>query len=238
MIQKFTFLLLFSFLFCSFSIAQVSQVNLVFTPMTGGGAPIQAGATDSGNGLQVNGPISLDESTEYSLVINLTDQTTNYNNLRDEIQFFIIGSEGAFRNNISLDDADTNSLPVGFLSTLNTECTEANTNGTLRIALRNLGNAKAANSMITDGTGVFDLSWDVTIIDDTTAPSCENEEEVITDVILSFIPASGGDTIRARAQDPDGEGVLDLEVLDEINLNESESYELQIELLNTVADEV
>ncbi|MEL7119341.1 MAG: T9SS type A sorting domain-containing protein, partial [Bacteroidota bacterium] len=78
----------------------------------------------------------------------------------------------------------------------------------------------------------------INIIDDTDAPSCENEEEVITDVILSFIPMDGGDTLVARAQDPDGEGVLGLEVIENIELEQNTTYELQIELLNTVADEV
>ncbi len=41
---------------------------------------------------------------------------------------------------------------------------------------------------------------------DDDAPVAENEEEIITDVTLTFTPAGGGSAITAVAQDPDGEG--------------------------------
>ena len=68
-------------------------------------------------------------------------------------------------------------------------------------------------------------------------PPIENEEEIITDVVLTFSALSGEMTVTAAAQDPDGQGPEDLQILDIINLSVNTSYELAIELQNAVAGE-
>ena len=72
---------------------------------------------------------------------------------------------------------------------------------------------------------------------DADAPACENEEEIITDVVLTFTPMDGGDVVTARAQDPDGEGALPLEVLDDILLQESTTYTMTMTLTNEIEGE-
>lgn len=71
--------------------------------------------------------------------------------------------------------------------------------------------------------------------DDDTVPEEENEEEVITDVKLIFTNTTdANDIVEARAQDPDGEGVKELEILDTINLDASTSYTLTYEIMNNL----
>ena len=67
--------------------------------------------------------------------------------------------------------------------------------------------------------------------DDDATPAEENEEEVITDVKLIFTPASGS-VVTATAQDPDGEGVQELQVSGAINLVSGSSYTLTYEIMN------
>ena len=73
--------------------------------------------------------------------------------------------------------------------------------------------------------------------EDEAIPEEENEEEVITDVKLIFTPTntlSGLPTVEATAQDPDGEGVQELQVLDAINLATNASYILTFEIMNNL----
>jgi len=66
-------------------------------------------------------------------------------------------------------------------------------------------------------------------------PPIENEEEVITDVKLIFTnQVDTLDVVMARAKDPDGEGVLELDVLDTINLDINKSYNLTFEIFNNL----
>lgn len=68
-----------------------------------------------------------------------------------------------------------------------------------------------------------------------TNPPVENEEEVITDVKLVFTNVNDTmDVVEARAQDPDGEGVQELQVLDTIRLDISKTYELTYEIFNNL----
>ncbi len=68
-------------------------------------------------------------------------------------------------------------------------------------------------------------------------PEPENELEVITDVTLIFTNVDDTtEVVRARAQDPDGEGIEDLEILDEINLDVNKNYTLTFEILNALED--
>ena len=73
--------------------------------------------------------------------------------------------------------------------------------------------------------------------EDEAAPEEEEEMEVITDVKLIFTPTntlSGLATVEATAQDPDGEGVQELEVKDAINLAANATYTLTFDIKNNL----
>jgi len=70
--------------------------------------------------------------------------------------------------------------------------------------------------------------------DDDEAPPEENEEEIITDIILTFSPQGGGTPITATAQDPDGEGIQDLQITKEIELAANTVYTMTISLENSI----
>jgi len=68
-------------------------------------------------------------------------------------------------------------------------------------------------------------------------PPMESEEEVITDVKLIFTnTADANDVVEATAEDPDGDGVEELMVLDEIDLAANTTYTLTYEILNALED--
>lgn len=71
---------------------------------------------------------------------------------------------------------------------------------------------------------------------DTDEPAIENEQEIVTDVILTFTDTDGN-VVTAKAIDPDGEGFASIEVVDDILLKSNTSYVLSIELENGVTDE-
>lgn len=71
--------------------------------------------------------------------------------------------------------------------------------------------------------------------DDDSAPAHENEEEIITDVKLIFTNKNDAtDVVEAKAKDPDGEGVQELEILDAINLDVSKTYTLTLDIANNL----
>lgn len=72
----------------------------------------------------------------------------------------------------------------------------------------------------------------VSCSDDDEAPEEENLPEVFTNVTLIFTPTGGGTAITAEAEDPDGEGLDDLEVKDEINLAANTMYTLTFNVEN------
>ena len=216
--------------------AQIDQVTLTFSPVDGG-SDVTVTASDNGSGLAPDGAISLVESTEYAVTVNLGDDQTTYEDQAEDIQFFFNPSEGLLSGDIQYDDAYANTLPIGFVSTWITTCLDEAANGSFTLQLQDLDGNKSANSTANDGTTVFAVTWDVTVNDDADAPACENEEEIITDVVLTFTPMNGGDVVTARAQDPDGEGVLPLEVIDDIELLESTEYVLTLSLTNEIEGE-
>ncbi|MFS4468409.1 GTP cyclohydrolase [Maribacter sp. 2210JD10-5] len=70
---------------------------------------------------------------------------------------------------------------------------------------------------------------------DDDAPEEENDEEVITNVTLIFTNTSDpNDVVRASAEDPDGEGVQELEVMDFITLSLDTEYTLTFEVSNAL----
>ncbi|MEL7428310.1 MAG: hypothetical protein AAFN81_35420, partial [Bacteroidota bacterium] len=202
----------------------ITGVTLTFTPTSG--SAVVATATDSGGGLAVDGPVSLMESTEYALTVAVQsggdDITSQISAAADDHQVFFMPMGSIFAGDVTTLDTDSNGLPLGLSNEVTTECTEdGNVSGMFRVQLADLTGMKSASSTIDDGTALFDLTWMVTVEDDPDAPPCENEEEIITDVILTFTPVDGGTPVTAAAQDPDGEGPLDLVVLDDIELVES-----------------
>ncbi len=71
--------------------------------------------------------------------------------------------------------------------------------------------------------------------DDVTTPPIENEEEVITDLKLIFTNTQDpSDVVMAAAQDPDGDGVLELEILDSVYLGINKTYTLTMEIFNNL----
>lgn len=71
--------------------------------------------------------------------------------------------------------------------------------------------------------------------DDEVVPAVENEQEIITDVKLIFTNnADSTDIVEAKAQDPDGTGVEELKILDEITLDASKTYNLTFEIMNNL----
>ena len=72
--------------------------------------------------------------------------------------------------------------------------------------------------------------------EDEAVPEEEHEMEVITDVKLVFTPTGGGAAVEAVAQDPDGEGVQDLQVLGAINLKANTEYLLSVIIENCLED--
>ena len=73
---------------------------------------------------------------------------------------------------------------------------------------------------------------------DTEAPDPENNPEVFTNVNLIFTNAAdASDVVRARAEDPDGTGVEELEILDPINLTAGTTYTLTFEILNGLIED-
>jgi hypothetical protein len=71
--------------------------------------------------------------------------------------------------------------------------------------------------------------------DDDVAPEEENEVEVFTDVILVFTnTADVNDVVTASAQDPDGTGIQELQILDAITLAADTEYTLTYEILNAL----
>ena len=69
--------------------------------------------------------------------------------------------------------------------------------------------------------------------EDEAVPEEEEEMEVITDVTLVFTSDAGA-VVTASAQDPDGEGVQDLVVKDEIKLQSGTTYTLTFEVMNNL----
>ena len=72
--------------------------------------------------------------------------------------------------------------------------------------------------------------------EDEAAPEEENEVEVFTDVKLVFTPTGGGTAVEAAAQDPDGAGVQELQVLGAINLAANTEYLLSMMIENCLED--
>lgn len=229
--------LLLLFFAAKAQVDNITKVTLTFSQESGNTVTVTA--TDTGNGLQVNGNISLMESTDYTLAVKLengsTDITSQVNTNANRYQLFFLPMGSVLNGDVEATDTDNQGLSLGLSNEFSTECTpEGNVSGSLRAALIDLGENKSASSTIDDGTALFDLSWPITIVDDPQAPPCENEEEIITDVILTWTPDNGGEAVIASAQDPDGQGPLDLQISGPINLEENTTYTMTIQVRNEI----
>ena len=70
--------------------------------------------------------------------------------------------------------------------------------------------------------------------DDNVVPEAENDLEVITDVELIFTNVKdSNDVVKALAQDKDGPGAGEVEIVNNINLAKNKEYELTFNILNT-----
>ncbi|MDH5608203.1 MAG: hypothetical protein OEY56_01880 [Cyclobacteriaceae bacterium] len=67
-------------------------------------------------------------------------------------------------------------------------------------------------------------------------PEIPNEEEIVTDVILSFLAEGSVVPVTALAQDPDGEGSQGLVVVSHPVLVPNTTYTLSIEVKNSLAN--
>ena len=133
-------------------------------------------------------------------------------------------------------DFDGSSRPVGLETDWITACVDTDFRSDLRLVLKGY-EEKSDTSTIASGTTMFDITFSMQIDDAPDAPPCENEEEIITDVILIWRPVEGGKVIEVRAVDPDGPGPLDLEISSPIELARGTTYQLDIKLLNSISGE-
>ncbi|MEO0571128.1 MAG: hypothetical protein AAF039_05435 [Bacteroidota bacterium] len=88
-----------------------------------------------------------------------------------------------------------------------------------------------------DNVDNMDGMDDMDDMDDDDAPPEENEVEVITDVTVVFTNTEDpDDVVEATAQDPDGEGVMELTVDGPINLTTGVTYTLTFDIFNNLED--
>ena len=235
----------------------VTDVILTFDPGDGS-EPVVVLAQDPDGageaGLQVQGPINLSESTSYVLGINVLNSiamenlTTEILSKGTEYQYFFAFTEGVFQSpsgNGNIDNAsdqlayadeDAQGRPIGHITSWTSACVDGDVSGTFRLVLKHQPGEKSDESGVENGETIFDLTFDISVTEDPNAPPCENEEEVIDKVTLTFTPAGGGTPVVAVASDPDGPGPLDI-VVGEIRLDESTEYDLSIKVENTIEGE-
>jgi len=237
----------------------ITDAVLSFIPVAGGDT-IQAIAQDPDGegplGLEVAGDAELLESTEYMLMIELSNEiegediTEEIEEEDDEHMFFFAFDESLFErpdgdgnidnrdDPVNYKDEDENGFPVGLSTSWTTSCIEeANATGNFRVVLKHQPDIKSATSTAEDGGTDLDIEWTITVVDDPAAPPCENEEEIITDVVITFTSEDSSSIITATAQDPDGEGPLDLEITEDISLLPNTTYTLSLALSNEIEGE-
>ena len=160
----------------------ITDVTLTFTP-DGSSAPIVATATDpDGEGpedLKVDGDITLNASTNYTLTIELFNDVSS-EDVTEEIEdedfehmFFFAFSDELFDSPngdgnvdsrpdpINYEDKDDNDLPVGLTTSWTTEDVAT---GTFRVVLKHQpNNIKTATSGANDGESDIDITWDLSV---------------------------------------------------------------------------
>ena len=229
----------------------INEVVLTFTPQ-GEGDVITASFFDAdgeGVGAPMIDSIILAEGVTYDLAVTLfnslsdvpEDVTEEIMEEDDEHQFFFSFTDGIFSDPsgdgnvdngsdpINYSDMDENGLPVG-LSTAWTAGGHTDTPGEFNIVLKHQPGQKTATSDVNVGGTDLDITLPLIIEEG------NEEEEVINEIIVSFVPISGGDTIQGRFFDADGEGV-GAPTIEEINLSVSTEYNMFVTLTNTLGAE-
>ena len=241
----------------------ITDVTLVFTNTQDPNDVVMASAVDpDGEGvmeLAVDGAIDLTEGVTYDLTFDILNalDADDVEDIGEEIleeddehQIFFGFTDGAFgspmgdgnidtaSDPVNYNDEDENGNPVGLVTQWTAG--DVSAGGTFRVRLQHQPDLKSATTTSEDGDTDFDLTFALNIQEDPNAPPVENEAEVITDVTLVFTnTADATDVVMASAQDPDGEGVLELEIDGPINLTEGVTYTMTFEILNALdADDV
>jgi len=229
----------------------INEVVFTFTPQGEGDAVTATWFDADGDG--VGAPnidsIMLAEGVTYDLTVSLTntlgtepeDVTEEIMEEADEHQFFFSFTDGIFSDPsgdgnvdngsdpINYSDMDDNGLPVG-LSTSWTAGGHTDTPGEFNVVLKHQPGQKTAASDVNVGGTDLDITLPLIIEEG------NEEEEVINEIILTFVPLSGGDTIQGRFFDADGEGV-GAPTVEDINLSVSTEYNMFITLTNTLGAE-
>ena len=230
----------------------ISQVVLTFTPETSSLDEVTAtwfDADGEGSGAPTIDGIELVEGETYTLSMTLTstlgtedeDITAEIAEEDDEHQFFFSFTEGIFADPagngnvdnaddpINYDDADDNGLPVG-LATTWTAGAHTEATGEFNVVLKHQPDEKSATSDATVGGTDIDITFPLDIVEDP-----NEEEETITEVVLTFTPAAGGSDIVVTWFDADGEGVGN-PTIEDIVLAANTEYDMSITLANTLED--
>jgi len=229
----------------------INQVTLTFTPDTGEDAVTATwlDADGEGSGAPTIEDIGLLEGVTYELAIELTntlgttdeDVTAEVREEGADHQFFFSFSDGIFSDPtgdgnvdnasdpLNYSDLDANGLPIG-LSTTWTAGAHTEAPGEFNIVLKHQPDLKTATSDATTGGTDIDITFPLVIEEG------NEEEEVINQIVLTFSPAEGGDTITATWFDTDGEGVGDPDI-EAIGLTEGVTYDMTLTLANTLGAE-
>lgn len=229
---------------------QITQVVLTFTP-TEGDVVTATWFDVDGDGTTPPSIDDLDlvEGTEYTLTMTLAntlespaeDITSEILAEDDEHMFFFEFTENYFSDPtgdgnvdnrgdvVNYNDQDENGLPVG-LSTTWTAGGHTDSPGEFTVILKHQPDLKSATTTSSDGGTDVDITFPLSIIEDP-----NEEEEQITEVVLTFSPNGGGDDITATWFDDDGDGVGD-PTIDDIDLMANTEYTMTMTLTNTLED--
>lgn len=233
----------------------ISQVVLTFTPDNGEDAVTATwlDADGEGSGAPTIDHIELEEGVTYAMSMTLTntlgatddDITAEIQEEANEHMFFFGFTDGIFSDPtgngnidsrsdpINYNDQDGNGQPLGLMTTWTAgEHTESD--GTFNVILKHQPDLKTATSDATVGGTDVDITFPIEILEED--GHGHEEEEVISEIVLTFTPTAGGDAITATWLDADGEGVGS-PTIDDINLAANTAYELSISLANTLGME-
>lgn len=233
---------------------EISQVTLTFTP-DNDEDPIVAtwfDADGEGSGAPTIDDIQLEEGVTYTLDLILTntlgstdeDITAEIKEEDDEHMFFFGFTDDLFSNPsgdgnldnrtdpVNYNDQDANGNPVGLSSTW-TAGEHSEIPGEFTLVLKHQPDIKSATSGSSDGSTDVDITFPLRIAEG----DGHEEEEVISQIVLTFTPTGGGDAITATWLDSDGEGVGS-PTIDDINLAANTEYDMSITLANTLGMEV
>ena len=95
-----------------------ARVTLTFTPTSG--SAVVATATDTGSGLAVDGPVTLMESTDYSVIVSLQDAaggdlTGGVTAAANDHQIFFQPTGSILNGDVTAADTDGNGLQLKWI---------------------------------------------------------------------------------------------------------------------------